>query len=424
MSPHRARGGGRRIWNPTFALAAAVQALAGAVFFILMVGTAGYAQDRFGASLLVAGLAAGVFLAGVMAARLLAGPLVDGLGASRVAAASAVAFAVACPLYLLADDLRTLVVLRLVHGATMGLLHTAVTSVAMGTAPELRRGEATGHLMIAGTLATAAGPLAAGWLVALHGSAAQFWLTTALAGLGAVLAVPLAVRVGRPSWARRPVRTVPWDPTVLRTSASMLLVGVAFSAVLTYVVSLATERDQAAAGAWFFTAYSGAILASRVAAGRHQDRHGADAVVYPGLIAFAGGLLLLATVDSAVALLVAAALVGLGVGTLTSAGQVVAVRRAAPGGMGRAVATHFLLLDLGTAGGPLLLGPLLGVLGYRGMYLVAAGLVVLSAGVHLATAGARGAGAGPRRIAGGSALEPQAAGAVAPGRLRPPAGQP
>jgi hypothetical protein len=58
--------------------------------------------------------------------------------------------------------------------------------------------------------------------------------------------------------------------------------------------------------------------------------------------------------------------------------------------VGLATSTFFLSMDVGVALGPVLLGALVPALGYRGMYVTAAGVVVLGLVYYAAVPARRG----------------------------------
>jgi len=88
-------------------------------------------------------------------------------------------------------------------------------------------------------------------------------------------------------------------------------------------------------------------------------------------------------------LLLAAGFVGFGMGTLMAAAQVIAVSVAPAHHVGLATSTFFVMLDLGSGGGPLLLGLMIAAAGFDGMYQVLAVVVALSAGLYHLTHGRR-----------------------------------
>jgi MFS family permease len=70
--------------------------------------------------------------------------------------------------------------------------------------------------------------------------------------------------------------------------------------------------------------------------------------------------------------LLAAACVGLGLGAIQSSTQAIAVKVTPQHRVGLANSTYFMLCDIGMGIGPILVGVLIPLAGYRSMYAVAA----------------------------------------------------
>ena len=80
-------------------------------------------------------------------------------------------------------------------------------------------------------------------------------------------------------------------------------------------------------------------------------------------------------------LLLAGALIGLGIGTLQSSSQTIAIKVTTPHRIGLATSTFFMLLDFGIGIGPFIFGLFIPFSGYRGVYMGAA--IVSLAGMFL-----------------------------------------
>jgi len=115
-----------------------------------------------------------------------------------------------------------------------------------------------------------------------------------------------------------------------------------------------------------------AILISRPITGRLFDQRGENFVMYPSFILFAIGLIILSQVHHGFALLLAAMVLGLGWGTFMSSGQAIAIKVSPKYRMGLATSTFFSLLDGGVGIGPFLLGFMIPIVGFRGLYITMA----------------------------------------------------
>jgi MFS family permease len=80
--------------------------------------------------------------------------------------------------------------------------------------------------------------------------------------------------------------------------------------------------------------------------------------------------------------LAAGVLMGLGYGNFQSIAQALAIKLTPHHRMGLANSTYFIALDLGLGLGPLMLGYIVPVFGYRGMYMVLVAVILGGIGVY------------------------------------------
>lgn len=379
--------GQRKLWSGSFILAILTQFFIATVFYLLVTTMALYAVEQFSAAESAAGLASSIFVLGALAARIFAGKYLDFIGRRKLLLISLVAYVIAGALYIPADSLGLLMGIRLVHGMAFGAASTAVSASVVGLIPLRRRAEGMGYFGISATLAAAIGPFLALLLADTVGYTALFAVSTGASAAALVLALLLRLPERVPSereqqekWRMRLTDVL--DPAALPIALVMFLAGVAYSSVMSFLSTYATSLDLVAAGSIFFLVYAAAVLISRLFIGRIHDRRTDNTVVYPILAVFAVGLLVLGLAQDTWALLAAAVLIGIGFGGLMPSGQTIAVTNAPEHRIGIATSTFFLMLDAGCGLGPLLLGLLIPLTGYHGMYLLMAGLAVVTMGLY------------------------------------------
>lgn len=378
VAPPRAR-----LVTGTFALAWLVNFLQFLVFYVLITTLALYAEREFAASDTAGGLAASGFIIGATVARLVAGRLVDTFGRRRVLLVALALGVLASLRYLPAGSLPLLVAVRLVHGFGFAFATTATLTIAQSAIPSSRRAEGTGYLALSTTLATAVGPALGLLVVGRAGYDALFLTAAGSALLALVLGIVLrdphaAAPARRTRFAARDLA----HPAVVPIGLFMVLVGLSYAGVITYLNAYAEQRDVAAGAGLFFVAYAVAMLTSRVVLGRLQDRRGDNLVMRIGLVFFVVALVVLAVARDDWQVVVAGALTGLGYGTIMPAAQAIAVGVVPPHELGAGISTLLLFTDLGVGLGPVALGLLVSATGFGTMYAVLAGVVVLAAGVY------------------------------------------
>ena len=373
-----------KLWTPGFVLVVVTNFFIAMVFYLLMTTMALYAVERFEANAIGAGVASSSFILGAVIARVFAGKFLDFVGRRRMILLALLVYAIAGILYIPADNLALLLVIRTIHGVAFGAASTAIAASVMSLIPLSRRGEGTGYFGISVTLATAIGPFLAVVLIQSVTYEALFALCFACAAVALVLALFLRLPEHPPTpeqvatkWRMRP--TDLFEPAALGVGSVAFLAGMGWSGVLAFLNSFAVEEDLVAAASTFFLFYAAAVLLSRLFVGRLQDRFGDNAAVYPTLFSYAVGLALLAWSPNAFIMSVSAVFIGLGFGALLPCTQAIVVTMSPPHRIGVATSTFYLLLDAGTGIGPLLLGSLLALTGFHGMYAVLAVVILLSA---------------------------------------------
>lgn len=373
----------QRLWTKGFILAIVTNFFIAMVFYLLMTTMALYAVEQFNASDSAAGFASGCFVLGALMARIFAGKFLDFVGRRRLLLLSLTVFTLAAVLYIPADNLGLMLAVRLLHGAAFGAASTSISASVMGLIPLHRRGEGTGYFGISMTLATAVGPFLAVLLVNSVSYDALFLFTAACGAAALLVALMLRLPERTPTeeeqehkWHMRLSDII--DPAAGAIASVMFIAGASYAGILSFLNSYAQSEDLLVGASFFFIIYAAVVLVSRLFMGRIQDRFGDNAVIYPTLVSFAVGLGMLAFAPNDAVLALAGVFVGFGFGSLTPCAQAIAVTMAAPSRVGIATSTFFILMDAGVGFGPLLLGMLLPLSGFHGMYWVLAGIMLLS----------------------------------------------
>ncbi|GAA1129078.1 MFS transporter [Citricoccus alkalitolerans] len=393
----------RLLWSRNFVLAAVTNLFLAMVFYLLVTAMALYAVNEFQATDMLSGLAVSAFVLGAVVSRLVTGQAMEIIGRKRVLVASLALFLVASALYLMADDLGLLITVRLIHGLAFGGASTVLATAVQGMIPPRRRSEGTGWFGTSTTVGTALGPLLAFQLTDRFGFDSLFYLCTAFSVCG--LVAGLVVRLPRaqhhqqgqqnqqkslrPRFSLRGVISLP----ALPVSLVMLMAGLAYSGVLAFLNGYAQEQGiSSTIASAYFMVYAMVLVLSRFVVGTMQDRYGDNSVMFPLLTCLVSGMAVLALWPANGGFLVAAALCALGFGALLTSLQSVAATVVPPFQIGVATSTYFLMLDIGTGLGPVVLGALLPATGFSGMYLLLSGFLVLAMVVYWFAHGRRRAG--------------------------------
>ncbi|ACP32552.1 MFS transporter [Corynebacterium aurimucosum] len=372
--------------TPTFVFAWLVNFAQFSVFYLLVTIMALYAVEQFQASDTAGGFASSAFVVGATIARLFSGYIVDAAGRKRSLVVSLIVVTVAMALYFPAQSLPLLFAVRILHGFGYAVASTAVMAVAQSVIPDHRRAEGTGYFALGTTLATAFGPAAGLAIVHNAGYNTVFLVALTLT----VVAMGLGLIVKAPAQERRSVSFSLGNivhPAVAPFGVFILLVGVAYTGIITFLNGYSAQAGLEKGASYFFLAYAVVSLILRFVLGKLQDRRGDNIIIYSSLVFFIAGLAVLASAVADWQIIAAGALVGIGYGSILPAGQAIAVRLVPMHEMGAGISTFFLLLDLGIGFGPILLGQVISATGYSAMYWMLAALLLVASVVYFSVHG-------------------------------------
>jgi|SRR5690554_5563326 len=375
-----------RIFTLGFFIISAVNFLVILVFYILFVIIGVYASDIFGSGLNEAGLVAGIFIIGVLVGRLVMGGVIESLGQRSSLLLSVGFFCVATALYFLEYTSDFLIIVRFIHGFALGLAATAISTVAALVIPVSRKAEGISYFSLSFALASAIGPFI-GFLIVGE------WLYVNIFILCFMLSVfaffmcffmpgSLFVSGASGKAKNKPINGRFFESKAFPISFIALLIGVCYSSVLAFLNAYAKDVELLGAASLFFMVYSVVVLVSRPFSGRLLDQRGAGLVMYPCFLFFSAGLFVLGAASEGWMILLAAALIGLGFGNMQSSTQAIAVKSVNVSRIGAATSTFFVFFDAGMGFGPFLLGFIIPVLGYRGLFFTVGGLAVFCALIY------------------------------------------
>lgn len=383
-----------RLWTSTFVAAVLVNLFMSSVFYLLLTSMAGYAIEMFHASDAMAGLASAGFILGAVVSRLTTGKFLDFVGRRRLILTAMVGYAVIGLAYIPATDLRLLIALRLLHGVAFGVGSTALVASVQGVIPPQRRAEGNGYFATATTLSTALGPFLAAWLSRVHGFESVFLFSAVMGVAGFIAGLFFIFPQRIPSaeeraqlWSLRLGTFL--DRRSMPISAVIGIGGFAYAAVLSFLGVHTASLGVPEAASAYFVAYAAASLVARVMAGRIQDRYGDNVVVLPVFGFFIAGMALVGLGTSAAAIVIAGILLGLGFGSLMPSMLAVVVNLSTASRIGVVTSTYYLLLDLGSGIGPILLGYVATGFGFPVMFLVATALALVSSALYIVVHGRR-----------------------------------
>ena len=367
------------IWTRAFALLSLAQFLGYAQHFMLAPVLPLYVTD-LGGSAFVVGLVLASFAVTSVVIRPLVGHWADRWSESGVMI-SGLLFQGASVFLCLIPLIEAVMLANALRGVGWAGLNTGGYSLLALTAPESRRGEASGFYSGVQGAASILFPAFALWLLAApFGGFDVVFVSTALfsflaAGAGAVM----------PGYSPRVVRALqaeeprPWwrevfhfvEPEILLPSVLLLWLNLALPAMTNFIVLYARELALENFGIYFIVCGITNLLA-RPGLGRLSDKIGRGQSLAAGFTLQVLALFLITLLSSLPGILIAGVLYMLGNAIASSTILALAVERADPRRRGKAMATFSVAYPLSYGVGSLMTGSIVEVAGYVGMFLILA----------------------------------------------------
>jgi MFS family permease len=270
------------------------------------------------------------------------------------------------------------------RGIGWAALNTGGYSLLARTAPETRRGAASGYYSGVQSASNIFFPALALWLIGaswggfnlVFTATAVFSFAGALAGWAVARETAPVVSRGahdHAKWWRELFRFL--EPKILLPSVLLFWLNITWPAVINFIVLYARTIGIENLGAYFVV--SGVVsLLARPLLGGASDRVGRAVCVALGFALQMCALVLVVTVTTLAGIIASGALYMLGNAVGSSATLALAMERADPQRRGKAMATFSLSYPLAYGVGSLFTGALVGAAGYVPMFLALATLEV------------------------------------------------
>ncbi|MEK4626833.1 MFS transporter [Solibacillus sp. FSL R7-0682] len=359
------------LWTKNFVTIALINFIIIVIFYLLMVTIASYAVQEFDASAAQAGLVSGIYIVGALIGRLITGRIIQSVGAKKILVIGLTLFVFTLLLYFIPAGITVLLGIRLLNGIAVGIASTATGTIIAQILPMARKGEGIGYYSMSSTLGTAVGPFIGLLLIQQTTYFIIFTMCVVLAviSLAASFTTTISQQPKLENTTQKDFHISQFiDLKALPIGILIMLYALGYAGILSFINFFAEERDVVAASSMFFLVYAIALLVTRPFTGRLMDAKGANIVMYPGIVLFGMGLILLSTTHSSFTLLLAGAIIGVGYGNVASTFQALAIKVTTPEKMGLATSTYFIGLDIGLGFGPYFLGYLEPMVGYGTLY--------------------------------------------------------
>ena len=374
------------LWTKDFWAITIISFIIFFVFYVQLTLLPIYIADNLHATADKAGLLVTCFLIAAIIIRPFAGQWVGKYSNKTVLMLSSLAFLVVTALYPLCHSIEALLFIRVLHGITFGVITTVKGTISARLIPASRRGEGISFFSLAMGLAMVVGP----WIglnMARHSAYIEaFWLCTGVSIVSIVLALIVAVPpVIRHADGSKPKLgfAAMFDRAAMPFALVTFFMTFAYAGVSAFLALYARELDLMAAASNFLLCYAIFLMICRAFTGNVCDKKGPKYVVYPCLLAFTVGLVVLGYTHGSITMVLSGALIGIGYGSVTPIFQTQIISSVEPHKIGVANSLFFNAMDAGLALGAFVMGLMVDGVGYRSIYLMGAVLVVLAGALYI-----------------------------------------
>jgi MFS family permease len=275
-------------------------------------------------------------------------------------------------------SILSMMAIRAFHGLSIAAFVVAYSALVIDIAPPANRGELIGYMSLVNPVGMALGPALGGFLYEASG----FFIAFLVMGVLGIAGLALILRLEEPYRPAPPIAngalsqpTLFWKLLLagrVRVPAIvLLLVGLAFGTLSTFVPLYVRETGLALNVGLIYTASAIASFISRLLVGRASDRHGRGRFITASLGIYSLSMAIFWLAESAPIFLLAGLVQGFAAGTLIPMIAALMADRSHPDERGRTFGLVMVGFDLGIAFAGPIFGSLADGLGYRGIFGIA-----------------------------------------------------
>lgn len=373
------------IWTKSFNINFITNFLVYLCMYLLIVIVASYTKEVYHASDSVAGLVSGLFIIGSLIGRFATGKYVNKIGPKRILLIGLAFLLITQLCYFIEGSLSFLMFTRLINGIATGITTTATGTIAAYVTPSERKSEGISLFSLSLVIGAAIGPFFGLLLINSFPIKLLFFICLICGIVSFIISFFVNVKfeitneTSTPTTKRKGFNLSNYiAKEAVPVAIIMLIAGLTYSSILTFLQFFAKEIDLVSLASYFFIFYAIASLITRPIAGRLMDQKTENVVAYPSFILLFLTFLVLSLTHSGWMLVLAGLLLGAGYGNISSCMQATAIKVSPPTKYGIATSTYFIGLDLGLGFGPYVLGFATSTMTYAQLYGVMAVVVIIT----------------------------------------------
>ncbi len=341
-----------------------------------------YILKELGGSVTQAGLTLTLFMVSAILIRPFSGLIIDKLGQRRTLIISATMFCFIAFGYLFISNMTSLYILRLIHGVWFSILTTVCVPVVNQFIPDSRRGEGMGYYAMSVNLGIVLGPLIGLSLIPYLSYTMVTAVLVAMIFIGYIFCFLIPVQEVKQPDSEAEKTKLGLSDFVERRSLTValmvMMISFSYASIMSFIAPFASSIHLMQYAGLFFVVFAISMMSLRPITGKIYDRKGPQYVIYPAVLTFSLGLLVLSQIHNLTGFMLAAVLIGLGFGSAQPCLQTLAIQRAPKHRIGYATSTFYTCYDIGIAIGSLVVGMMITKQSFSFAFIICATLTALS----------------------------------------------
>lgn len=341
-----------------------------------------YILKELGGSVTQAGLTLTLFMVSAILIRPFSGLIIEKLGQRRTLIISATMFCFIAFGYLFISNMTSLYILRLFHGVWFSILTTVCVPVVNQFIPDSRRGEGMGYYAMSVNLGIVLGPLIGLILIPYLSYTMVTAVLVAMIFIGYIFCFLIPVQeVKQPDSEAEKSKLGLSDfveKKSLTVALMVMMISFSYASIISFIAPFASSIYLMQYAGLFFVVFAISMMSLRPITGKIYDRKGPQYVIYPAVLTFSLGLLVLSQIHNLTGFMLAAVLIGLGFGSAQPCLQTLAIQRAPKHRIGYATSTFYTCYDIGIAIGSLVVGMMITKQSFSFAFIICAALTALS----------------------------------------------
>lgn len=370
------------LWNKSFILCLANNLFLFIFYFAQTTILPIYIINDLGGTLAQAGLAMTLFMASSIAVRPFSGLIIEKFGQKKTLYISESFFCLFSFAYIFADNLTALLVIRFLHGIWFSILSTVIIPIVNDSIPEERKGEGMGYFVMSINLGIVLGPLLGLSLIQPFSYPIVASIFAIIICLGFIFCFIIPIQdmpKVKHGLEKRKLQLSDFvEQKAIPISIMAMLISFSYASIMSFISTYAESKHLLSYASLFFVVFAISMMALRPLTGKIYDTQGPSYVIYPAVMMFSLGLLILSQIETLLGLMISAVFIGIGFGSAQPCLQTLAIQGSHKDRIGHASSTFFTCYDVGIALGSIFLGIMISHLGYSSSYIICAVLTLLS----------------------------------------------